>query len=96
MSNGTRYRLTFHAPGAPNADAISHNDFQTLAGALAVAGASETSGCRPLGITCGGLPVMREEDLRRAIERLRAVESECPDNGKIGCAAHVLREMGLE
>jgi len=96
MSNGTRYRLAFHAPGAPDTDAISHGDFQTLAGALAVAWASDTSGCRPLGITCGGLPVMGEEDLKQAIERLRAVESECPDNGKIGCAAHVLREMGLE
>lgn len=96
MSNGTRYRLAFNASGAPHADTISHGDFQTLAGALAAAWASHTSGCRPLSITCGGLPVMGEDDLRQAVERLRTVESECPENGKIGCAAHVLREMGLE
>lgn len=96
MSNATRYRLAFHAPGASDTGAVSHGDFQTLAGALAAAWASETSGCRPLGITCRGLPVMGEEDLRQAVERLRAVERECPDDGQIVCAGHVLRGMGLE
>lgn len=96
MSKGTRYRLAFNAPGNLSVDTPSHGDFQTLAGALAAAGANDTSGGRSLGITCGGLPVMGEEDLRWAVERLRAIESECLDSGKIGCAARVLREMGLE
>jgi len=96
MSRETRYRLAFNAPADLHADTTTHGDFQTLAGALAAAWAHDTSGGRPLGITCGGLPVMGEEDLRGAVERLRAIESECPDSGKIGCAAQVLRELGLE
>jgi hypothetical protein len=39
---------------------------------------------------------MGEEDLRRAFERLRAIESECPGGNVIACAERVLREMGLE
>ncbi len=39
---------------------------------------------------------MNEEDLRRAFERLRTIESERPDDNKINCAGRVLREMELE
>jgi hypothetical protein len=39
---------------------------------------------------------MSEEDLRRAFERLRAIESECPGGNVVACAERVLRELGLE
>jgi hypothetical protein len=58
--------------------------------------ANDASGGRTVGVTYGGLPVMNEEDLRRAFERLRAIEGECPDDNKINCAERVLREMELE
>ena len=96
MSRETRYRLAFMAPGAPDAGTPSGGDFQTLAVALSVGWSNDGSGGRSLGITCGGMPVMNEEDLRRAFERLRAIESECPGGNVIACAERVLREMGLE
>lgn len=39
---------------------------------------------------------MGEEDLRRAFERLRAIESECPGGNVIAWAERVVRELGLE
>ena len=87
MNKETRYRLASGASVYARAEVSSHGDFQTLAGALAAAWANAAAGARPLGITCGGLPVMSEEDLRRALERLRAVESECRGDNRIGCAA---------
>ena len=96
MNTVAKYRLAFSPAGAAHSDAPARGDFQTLAGALTAAWASDASGGRPLGVTLGGLPVLGEEDLRRAVERLRAVEGERPDDGKIECAARVLREMGLE
>ena len=96
MSKETRYRLVFNPSGDPHADVPSNGDFLTLAGALTAAWDNDTSGGRALGVTYGGMPVMGEEDLRRAFERLRAIESQCPDGNKIGCAVQVLREMGLE
>ena len=96
MLREAKYRLAFNAPGTIQADAPSGGDFQTLAGALAAAWANDVSGGRSFGVTFGGLPVLGEEDLRRAVERLRVIESECPEDGKIGCAARVLRELGLE
>ena len=96
MSKEAKYRLIFNAPEAVNHDTPSIGDFQSLAGALAAGWTNDISGGRSLSIICGGLAVMREEDLRRAFGRLRAIESECPDNNKIVCAAQVLREMGLE
>ena len=96
MSRETKYRLTFGAPGARHADTPYGGDFQTLAGALTAAWANDASGGRAVGVTYGGLPVMNEEDLRRAFERLRDIKSECPDDNRINCAERVLREMGLE
>jgi hypothetical protein len=96
MSREAKYRLAFSAPGAVNPDAPSGGDFQTLAGALTAGWTNDASGGRSHAITFGGMPVMREDDLRRAFERLRALESERPTDNKIGCAAQVLREMGLE
>lgn len=96
MSKVAKYSLIFHAPGATNLDAPSNGDFQTLAGALTAGWENDISGGRSLGVTCGRLPVMGEEDLRRAFARLRAIEGECPDGNRIGCAGQVLREMGLE
>ena len=96
MSRETKYRLTFRAPGAPDDGTPSGGDFQTLAGALTMGWVNDGSGGRSLGITCGGMPVMGEDDLRRAFERLRAIESECPGGNVIACAERVLREMGLE
>ena len=96
MSRETKYRLTFSAPGTHHADAPYSGDFQTLAGALTAGWANDASGGRTVGLTYGGLPVMNEEDLRRAFERLRAIESECPEDNKINCAERVLREMELE
>jgi hypothetical protein len=96
MKSETRYRLVFKAPDALDAGATSGGDFQTLAGALSMGWLNDGSGGRSLGITCGGMPVMNEEDLRRAFERLRAIESECPGGNVIACAERVLREMGLE
>ena len=96
MSKEAKYQLVFNSSGDLHADMPSNGDFLTLAGALTAGWANDASGGHSFGVTCGGMPVMGEEDLRRAFERLRAIESECPDNGKIGCAAQVLREMGLE
>ena len=96
MSREAKYRLAFIAPKSPEADAPSSGDFQTLAGALSMGWVNDSSGGRSLGIRCGGLPVMGEEDLRRAFELLRAIESECPGGNMIACAERVLREMGLE
>ena len=96
MSREAKYRLTFRAPRDLEADTSSGGDYQTLAGALTVAWANDNSGGRSLAITCGGLPVMGEEDLKRAFEHLRAVESECVGGNLIACAERVLREMGLE
>jgi hypothetical protein len=96
LNRGAKYRLAFSAAGAAHSDAPSNGDFQTLAGALAAAWASDASGGRLLGVTFGGLPVMGAEDLKSAVERLSAIEGECPDDGKIRCAERVLREMGLE
>jgi len=96
MSRETKYRLAFIAPGALDAGTPSGGDFQTLAGALATAWVNNGSGGRSLGIKCGGLPVMGEEDLGRAFKRLRAIEGECPGGNLIACAERVLREMGLE
>jgi hypothetical protein len=96
MSREAKYRLTVRAPGALEADTSSGGDFQTLAGALTVAWANDSSGGRSLGITCGGMPVMGEEDLRRAFGLLRAAEGECHGGNLIACAGHVLKEMGLE
>jgi trehalose 6-phosphate synthase/phosphatase len=95
-----RFRLPgpghFRAPKDLEADTSSGGDFQTLAGALTVAWANDSSGGRALAITCGGLPVMGEDELRRAFEHLRVVESECAGGNLIACAERVLREMGLE
>ncbi len=96
MSQEAKYRLAFNPPGDLHSDTPSGGVFQTLAGALTAAWASDTSGGRALGVTYGGMPVMGEEDLRWAVERLRAIESECPEDNRIRCAAQVLREMGLE
>jgi hypothetical protein len=96
MSREAKYRLTFRAPKDLEGDTSSGGDFQTLAGALTVAWANDSSGGRSLGITCGGMPVMGEEDLRRAFELLRAAEGECPGGNLIACAGHVLKEMGFE
>ncbi len=96
MIKEAKYRLAFNAPRATNFDTPSRIDFQTLAGALTAAWANDTSGGRALAVTYGGMPVMGEEDLRRAFERLRAIEHECPGGNMIGCAGQVLREMGLE
>ena len=96
MNRGAKYRLDFNAPGAPNPAPSSSGVFQTLAGALIAGWAINSSGGRSLGVTCGGLPVMCEEDLGRAFERLYAIEGECPDSNKVGCAEQVLRELGLE
>ena len=96
MSREAKYRLTFRAPKDLAADTSSGGDFQTLAGALTVAWANDSSGGRSLAIKCGGLPVMGEEDLRRAFEHMRAIESECVGGNIIACAERVLREMGLE
>jgi hypothetical protein len=91
----TRYRLFFNVPGDRDGDTPPNRDFQTLAGALAAAWANNTSGGHSLSITYSGLPLMGEEDLIWAIERLRAIECECPADGKIGCAVQVISEMGL-
>lgn len=96
MSRATKYRLAFSAPGAVNDEAPYSGDFQTLAGALTAGWASEASGSRVLRVTYRGLPVMSEDDLSRAFELLRAIESECPGDNRINCAERVLREMGLE
>jgi hypothetical protein len=96
MSRETKYRLAYNAPGAADGGSPSGGDFQTLAGALTLAWVNEGAGGRSLGITCGGMPVMGEDDLRRAFERLRAIESECPGDNLIACAGRVLRQMGLE
>jgi hypothetical protein len=96
MGRETKYRLAFNTPGAVNVGTPSGGDFQTLAGALAMAWVNDGSGGRSLGITCGGLPVMGEEELRRALGRLRAIERECPGANLIACAGRVLRQMGLE
>lgn len=96
MSRDAKYRLDFNAPGASDLAAQSTGDFQTLAGALIAGWGINIFGGRSLGVTYGGLPVMREEDLTRAFERLYAIESECPDDNKIVCAERVLRELGLE
>jgi hypothetical protein len=96
MSRETRYKLTFSAPGAADGGAPSSGGFLTLAGALTTGWVNDGSGGRSLGITCGGLPVMGEEDLRRAFALLRAAESECPGGDMIACAERVLREMGFE
>lgn len=93
MSREAKYRLAFNAPGPPGPS--SSGVFQTLAGALIAGWAVNIFGGRSLGVTYGGLPVMCEEELRRAFERLYAVERECPGDNKIGCAEQVLREMGL-
>ena len=84
------------APGTADAGTPSGGDFQTRAGALTMGLVNDGSGGRSLGITFGGMPVMNKEDLRRAFERLRAIESECPGGNVIACAERVLREMGLE
>ena len=91
-----KYRLTFRSPKALDADKPSGSDFRTLAGALTVAWANDSSGGRSLAITCGGLPVMGEEDLGRAFERMRVAESESLGGNILACAERVLREMGLE
>jgi len=96
VSRETRYRLTFIAPEAPAAGPPSGGDFRTLAGALTVAWANDSSGGRSLGIKCGGLPVMGEEDLRLAFDLLRAAEGECPGGNLLTCAERVLRKLGLE
>jgi hypothetical protein len=96
MSRETKYKIAFRAPGAVDAGTQSSGGFLTLAGALSMAWVNDGSGGRSLGITCGGMPVMGEEDLRRAFERLRAIESECPGGNVIACAERVLRELGLE
>jgi hypothetical protein len=62
MSRETKYRLAYNAPGTVVDGAPSSGDFQTLAGALAMAWVNDGSGGRSLGITCGGMPVMGEED----------------------------------
>ena len=96
MSREAKYGRTFRAPGALDDGTPSGGDFQTLAGALTTGWVNDGSGGRSLGIKCGGLPVMGEENLRRAFERLRAIESECPGGNMIACAERVLMEMGLE
>ena len=96
MSREAKYRLAFDAPGAPKLATTSSSDFQTLAGALIAGWGVNIFGGRCLGVTYGGLPVMCEEDLTRAFERLCAIEGECPGGNKIGCAEQVLSEMGLE
>ena len=96
VSREAKYRLTFRAPGALEADTSSGGDFQTLAGALTVAWAHDNSGGRSLAITCGGLPVMGEAELMCAFGLLRAAESECPGGNIIACAGQVLKEMGFE
>ena len=53
MSREAKYRLTFRAPKDLEADTSSGGDFQTLAGALTVAWANDSSGGRSLAITCG-------------------------------------------
>lgn len=96
ISREAKYRLDFNAPGASDPAPPSSVVFQTLARALIAGWEINDSGGRSFGITYGGLPVMREDDLRRAFERLHAIEGECPDGNKVGCAEQVLRELGLE
>jgi hypothetical protein len=95
MSVGARYRLIFDAPGDPHPVTPPDVDFRSLADALAAAWTTNTFGGQLLGDTCGLLRVMNGEDLRRAFERLRTLESECPNADEVGCARQVLREMGL-
>lgn len=96
MSREAKYRLDFDVPGAADLVTRSSSDYQTLAGALVAGWVVNTFGGRPLGVTYGGLPVMREEDLQLAFDRLHATASDCPGENDIGRAARVLREMGLE
>ena len=89
------YRLIFDAPRDSRPAMPYEGDFRTLVDALAAAWVNNTFDGQLVGVTRGALPVMSGEDVRRAFERLRALEGECPNADEVSCARQVLREMGL-
>lgn len=96
MSTEAKYRFAYTGPADPVPHVASHRDYLTLAGALSTAWTNRLAGGRSLSITRGELPVMSEEELRRAFERLDEVERERPGRHRLDLAEQYLKEMGLE